>query len=87
MEYCNIAEPIYTLEKVAPAVVAAQEQFNFTHIIAGGDAFGKVSFVDYFCVVNSHGSVTASKLFNAFSSGCYSSRRSVTQYSAYQRRD
>ncbi|GAV07684.1 hypothetical protein RvY_17495 [Ramazzottius varieornatus] len=28
-------------EKVAPAVVAAQEQFNFTHIVAGGDAFGK----------------------------------------------
>lgn len=33
-------------EQIAPAIVAAQEQFKFTHILAGADAFGKVRKFD-----------------------------------------
>ena len=32
-------------ERIAPAIVAAQKQFKFSHIIAGADATGKVILV------------------------------------------
>lgn len=33
---------IYVSESLTPLVLATQKQFNFTHIVAGASAFGKV---------------------------------------------
>lgn len=34
-------------ERITPLVVATQKQFNFSHIISGASAFGKVLSTDY----------------------------------------
>jgi electron transfer flavoprotein alpha subunit len=39
--YANAATPGFIAESMTPIVVAAQEQFNFTHIFAGATSVGK----------------------------------------------
>lgn len=45
--YCNLGNYYILIETLTPLILETQKQFNFTHILAGAGAFGKVR-------INSH---------------------------------